>query len=100
MSAPSEGQKSFRCPRCGFETLYGRGRIESCHVCFWEDDGQDDHDADKVRRGPNGTSSLTEARANFRNLGTREAQFINTVRPPLPVNSSSRRNIPIALIEA
>jgi hypothetical protein len=26
-------------------------------VCFWEDDGQDDHDADLVRGGPNGALS-------------------------------------------
>ncbi|WP_326608352.1 hypothetical protein OG930_04775 [Streptomyces sp. NBC_01799] len=25
-----------------------------CPVCFWEDDGQGDHDADRVRGGPNG----------------------------------------------
>ena len=84
MSCPSEGQKSYRCPCCGFKTLYGRGHFEICHVCFWEDDGQDDPDADEVRGGPNGTLSLTEARANFRDLGACEAQFINKVRRPLP----------------
>ncbi|WP_268249705.1 CPCC family cysteine-rich protein [Streptomyces anandii] len=36
-----------------------------CPVCFWEDDGQDDHDADRVRGGPNGRLSLPEARRNF-----------------------------------
>jgi hypothetical protein len=37
-----------------------------CPVCWWEDDGQDDRDADEVRGGPNGVLSLTQARANYR----------------------------------
>ncbi len=84
VSRPSERQKSYRCPCCEFKTLYGRGHDEICPVCFWEDDGQDDHDADEVRGGPNGTLSLTEARTNFRNLGTCETRFLNNVRRPLP----------------
>jgi hypothetical protein len=42
-------------------TLNERGGWEICAVCFWEDDGQDDHDADNVRGGPNGALSLTQA---------------------------------------
>ena len=53
-------------------------------LCFWEDDGQDDRDADEVCGGPNGTLSLTEARASFRNLGACETRFLNKVRRPLP----------------
>ena len=41
-------------------------------VCFWEDDGQDDYDADVVRDGPNGALSLTEARAIYRRIGACE----------------------------
>ena len=41
------------------------GGQELYPVCFWEDDGQDDHDADEVRGGPSYTLSLTEARANY-----------------------------------
>ena len=41
------------------------GGQELYPVCFWEDDGQDDHHADEVRGGPNYTLSLTEARANY-----------------------------------
>jgi Cysteine-rich CPCC len=84
VSTPSERHKSYRCPCCGFKTLYGKGHYEICPVCFWEDDGQDDHDADDVRGGPNGTLSLTEARANFRNLGACETRALNKVRRPLP----------------
>jgi hypothetical protein len=35
-----------------------------CPICFWEEDGQDDADADEVRGGPNRDVSLTQARAN------------------------------------
>lgn len=83
VSRPSEPEKSYRCPCCGFKTLYGRGQDEICKVCFWEDDGQDDHDAEEVRGGPNGSLSLTEARTNFRNFGASETRFLNKVRRPL-----------------
>jgi hypothetical protein len=35
-------------------------------LCWWEDDGQDDRDADQVRGGPNGHESLLSDRLNFR----------------------------------
>jgi hypothetical protein len=41
-----------------------------CHLCAWEDDGQDDAEADEVWCGPNGDYSLTEARLNFARFGT------------------------------
>lgn len=37
-----------------------------CVLCNWEDDGQTDIDADRVRGGPNGKYSLTQARENFK----------------------------------
>jgi hypothetical protein len=55
----------FTCPCCGYPTLGRRGLDEICFLCWWEDDGQDDHDADVVGRGPNAGYSLTLARANF-----------------------------------
>ncbi|MFF4227749.1 CPCC family cysteine-rich protein [Streptomyces sp. NPDC001820] len=55
----------YLCPCCGFVTLGERGNYEICSVCFWEDDGQDDDDADRVRGGPNGRLSLTELGATF-----------------------------------
>lgn len=72
----------YRCPCCRYATLEEGGRYEICHVCFWEDDGQDD-DADDVRRGPNGLLSLTDARANFEIYGASEPRRIDFVRPPL-----------------
>ena len=74
----------YRCPCCGCKTLGERGGYEICPVCFWEDDGQDDHDADVVHGGPNGRLSLTQARANYRRLGACEERFVKDVRPPRP----------------
>ena len=53
-------------------------------MCFWEDDGQDDWDADVMRGGPNGLLSLTEARANYARLGACEESMVTNVRPPRP----------------
>ena len=53
-------------------------------MCFWEDYGQDDHDAEVVRGGPNGSLSLQEARANYSRFGACELSMVENVRPPLP----------------
>src|SRR5690348_9035478 len=57
------------CPCCGYATLDGRGHYEICTVCWWEDDGQDNHDANVVRGGPNSNVSLARARINFLTTG-------------------------------
>ena len=51
-------------------------------MCFWEDDGQDDHDAEEVRGGPNGCLSLAVARVNFKKNGASDPKFLPNVRPP------------------
>ncbi|WP_051574269.1 CPCC family cysteine-rich protein [Mycobacterium sp. URHB0044] len=58
------------CPCCGYATLDERGAYNICHVCWWEDDGTDNDDADKVYGGPNSDVSLTQGRANFLAHGT------------------------------
>lgn len=73
----------YRCPCCGFKTLDERGGFDICAVCFWEDDGQDDADADTVRGGANGRLSLTMARANFREFGACERKHVVNVRKPM-----------------
>lgn len=55
-----------------------------CKVCYWEDDGQDEHNADVVRGGPNGSLSLAQARANYLRLGACEERLVRHARPPLP----------------
>ena len=64
-----EPTPTFRCPCCRSRTLHGRGQDEICGVCLWQDDGQDDHNADEVRGGPNGHLSLADARSSFRKHG-------------------------------
>jgi hypothetical protein len=74
----------LRCPCCGCRTLGQRGGFEICPVCYWEDDGQDDHDADIVRGGPNGSLSLSQARANYLRCGACAKSMAANVRPPRP----------------
>jgi len=89
-SAPCEGP-TYRCPCCCYVTLPERGGYEICPVCFWEDDGQDDHDADVVRGGPNYSLSLTDARRNFEMYGASDLRCIEFVRPPSEEELRNRR---------
>jgi hypothetical protein len=73
---------SYFCPCCKYRTLQSRGDFEICKICFWEDDGQDEHDADVVRGGPNYHLSLRQAQANFAAFGATEERFLEFVRPP------------------
>lgn len=78
----SEEDGPHLCPCCKSRTLSERGCFEICPVCFWEDDGQDDHDADTVRGGPNGDLSLTAARLNYRDFGAYARSALKHVRRP------------------
>ena len=74
----------LRCPCCGYKTLSERAVYEICPVCFWEDDGQDDEQADEIWGGPNGKLSLTQARENYRSFGASSEGSKEFVREPLP----------------
>lgn len=74
----------YPCPCCGYLTLDERGEDERCPVCYWQDDGQDDRDAAKVRNGANGRLSLAQARENFKRLGAVDEHVRAFVRPPKP----------------
>jgi hypothetical protein len=63
---PSKDGSLYACPCCAEHTLPERGAYDICGKCGWEDDGQDEHDAEEVRGGPNGNLSLTQARQYFR----------------------------------
>lgn len=80
----AEDGKLFACPCCGYLTLEERGGYDICPVCFWEDDGQDNHNADVVLGGPNGGISLSEARKNFQEFGASDRDRLKHVRQPLP----------------
>jgi hypothetical protein len=82
VNSPETGV-SHACPCCGYRTLGERGTFEICPVCFWEDDGQDDEDADEIRGGPNGALSLTQARVNFQEYGACDQRHRPHVRSPL-----------------
>lgn len=73
-----------RCPCCHYRTIGERGAFEFCPVCFWEDDGQEDVDAEVVRGGPNALLSLSEARENYRRYGACEERLSQNVRKPVP----------------
>ena len=75
-------QEHVPCPCCRHLTLVVRSGFEICPVCYWEDDGQDDHDAGIVRGGPNGDLSLTAGRANYFSFGASRRQDLPHVRPP------------------
>lgn len=69
------------CPCCGYATIEGSGEYEICDICFWEDDGQDNADADENRRGPNHVS-LTTGRTNFLTYGASDLKDLEHCRPP------------------
>jgi hypothetical protein len=81
---PMQSSKSFQCPCCKFVTLHGRGEDEICPVCFWQDDGQDEADAEIVLGGANKDLSLRQAQANFKRFGASSERRKSLVRPPLP----------------
>ncbi|MDB5675027.1 MAG: hypothetical protein JWM65_2009 [Sphingomonas bacterium] len=72
------------CPCCRNLTLRDGYDFEVCPVCFWEEDGQGDADADEIRGGPNGALSLTQARQNYRKIGACDTRFLTNVRSPQP----------------
>jgi hypothetical protein len=70
------------CPCCRNLTLSARREYETCPVCFWEDDGQDEAQADEIWGGPNEMLSLTEARDNYRQFGASSRRRLAFVRAP------------------
>jgi len=92
--AVTEREPVYGCPCCKHRTLRGRAGFEICPVCYWEDDGQDEHDADVVRGGPNGNLSLREAQDNYRRFQASEAQAVVHVRAPLPEEQVASEAIP------
>ncbi|MET9228178.1 CPCC family cysteine-rich protein [Lentzea sp. NPDC003310] len=78
--APAE-HGPYTCPCCGHLTLAGRGSFEFCPECWWEDDGQDDHDSSVVRGGPNGGESLDDARARYVEMGGVPGQHVPPAEP-------------------
>lgn len=73
----------FRCPCCGYRTLEAPSVMELCPVCWWEDDGQEDGDAEDIRLTVNGELSLLQARSHYAECGAAHPRFLPYVRKPL-----------------
>lgn len=73
--------EKYVCPCCGYATLSVQNMYEICEICFWEDDGQDDPDADECWKGPN-LVSLTDGRKNFIAHGVSDLKDKHNVREP------------------
>lgn len=71
------------CPCCGHLTLDEPGQWAICAVCFWEDDGQDDRNAERNCGGPNKVS-LIDGRRNYLKFGVAEMKDQAHVRAALP----------------
>ena len=56
------------CPGCRFETLTEHAAFEMCPICWWEDDGQGDHDAGVVQGGPNETQESKRSSTKLRSI--------------------------------
>jgi len=78
----TEKAKGEPCPCCGHLTISEKSAFEICQVCYWEDDGQSDADADQIKGGPNGNLSLTVARTNYRIYGASDQRYVSLVRIP------------------
>ena len=82
IAQPWRPTPSYFCPCCKYKTLHARGDFEICKVCFWEDDGQDEHDAEVVRGGSFLLLCLRLALCYFAAFGATEERFCEFVRPP------------------
>ncbi len=56
---------SNSCPICGYMTLEIRCYHDICSICFWQDDGQDNPEADRNYIGPNDTHSINSFRVEI-----------------------------------
>jgi hypothetical protein len=88
---PSDGL-FYHCPCCAYPTLAMRGGFGVCEICYWEDDGQDSQDAERVRGGPNGHLSLSEAREIFATLGACDGTAVANARKPTEQEMRYRKN--------
>ena len=86
---PDTSGAGVACPCCGRRTLDARSRYDICSVCWWEDDGQDNEDADSALGGPNSDLSLTQARVNV---------ILHGISNPRRVDLVARREPPESFI--
>ena len=56
------GEGMIACPCCGFRTIQGKGELEMCPVCLWQDDGIPVTDPKTYMDGPANLVPLFAAR--------------------------------------
>ena len=78
--SPADPTPREQCPCCDYVSLPERGSYLICHVCFWEDDGQDIDQLDE-ESGPNHGLTLREGRSNFKAFGACEREMVSHVMP-------------------
>ncbi|MBT4868047.1 MAG: hypothetical protein HON53_23335 [Planctomycetaceae bacterium] len=84
--ASSIDSQPVACPCCGYATLDERGGWEICDICWWEDDGQDNHNATMVAGGPNANVSLARARLNFITDGIFHPERVDLRKQQVPTD--------------
>ncbi len=67
----------YQCPCCDYFTLGKRGSYDICPVCYWEDDGLDLGELDRVS-APNHIT-LRQARHNFARCGAADLAAVSLV---------------------
>lgn len=89
----------YPCPCCGSRTLDELASYDICRVCWWEDDGQDNHNADTAYGGPNYGISLTQARYNYLTQGIYDPSRKDLVKLKEPKNMYIKRRFRIAQLK-
>ena len=69
----------LQCPCCDFFSLQRRGAHEICPICYWEDDGQDMDELDRISASNH--ISLRQARGNFERTGAADESATHLVAP-------------------
>lgn len=91
------------CPSCGYPSLNERNSWDTCSICWWEDDGQDDRN-ENDSSGPNGGLSLSDYRITFYNrlksLRSSESNAINTRLSEKELNTIIELYNQLELLEA
>jgi hypothetical protein len=91
-----------KCPCCGFRTLEENGAYQICLICWWQDDGDANQDANEDSGGPNYQYSLSHAQRNFAHHGHMydEGRGIRAVEQPTAARLALMEYLRIICFEA
>ena len=94
---PDNPAPQAQCPCCDDVSLPVRNQSLICPVCFWEDDGQDIDELDRMS-GPSHGISLRAGRLNVSAFGACELAMKQYVLPPEERLRFERRPIRAAMV--